>query len=370
MQSPSLRELSRSRTNNFDFLRFLMACIVIYTHSFRISGALYSSGKQRLLHGDFGGATLAVDVFFLISGFLISSSFQNSATTLHYLQKRLLRIYPGFIAALAFCVFIVGPLAGVDRHTYFTSRGTYAFFLPILWAPLQVLPGAFSAAHWESAVNSSLWTIRFELFCYFLPPLLGLFGLFRPRGVILALFIAAICAHNLEAHQLPFQWKMFLPWFGDVWELPRFMMYFLAGMTYFAWRDHIRLTLPALALASAGALIGFATPLKDILLPLALPYLIFYIAFSPRIPFQRFGKHGDFSYGMYLYAFPIQQLLVRYLPLDHKPFVLTFLAGIATFAAAFLSWRLIEKPCLQLKNRGHAAHPSAHEPAPIPAATT
>src|SRR5436190_13402465 len=119
MPSPTFRDVSQTRYNNFDFLRFAMACVVIHTHSFTMTATSYPSQLQRILHGDVGGATMAVNVFFLVSGFLISSSFDNSATTLHYLKKRMLRIYPGFFAALAFAVFIVGPLAGVQLRTYF-----------------------------------------------------------------------------------------------------------------------------------------------------------------------------------------------------------------------------------------------------------
>src|SRR5216117_1311503 len=114
MPTPTLRDVSQTRYNNFDFLRFAMACIVIHTHSYVLAGVAYTGNLQRLKHLDFGGASMAVNVFFLISGFLIASSFQNSASALHYLKKRMLRIYPGFAASLAFCIFIVGPLAGVQ----------------------------------------------------------------------------------------------------------------------------------------------------------------------------------------------------------------------------------------------------------------
>jgi peptidoglycan/LPS O-acetylase OafA/YrhL len=362
MPSPTLQELSRSRSNNFDFLRFAMACLVIHTHSYAITGTTYPTRLQTLLHLDFGGAPLAVNVFFLISGFLISSSFNSSATTLHYLQKRFLRIYPGFFVALAFCVFAVGPLSGVDLSTYFRNPQTYKYFFPLFFAPLQPLPGAFAGAPWPDMVNSSLWTIRFEIFCYLLPPLLALLGIFRYRSAILALFLTAIVAQNVEVHQIPNQWTLFFPWFGNVWELPRFLMYFLAGMTFYAWRDRIRLSPILLLLSIPGFCIGMVHPdLKNTIFPISLTYLIFYIAFTPRIPLQHFGRHGDFSYGMYLYAFPVQQLLVRHVPIARNPLLLTPIAFVATFSLAFLSWHLVEHPCLKLKNKGRAAH-TGNEP--------
>jgi len=366
MPSPTLRDLSRSRNNNFDFLRFLMACIVIHTHSYVIAGATSSSSVQRLLHLDFGGATLAVDVFFLISGFLISSSFHSSATTLHYLQKRFLRIYPGFFVTLAFCIFVVGPLAGVNLSAYFRTPQTYTYFYPLFFAPLQTLPGAFVDAPWHNMVNSSLWTIRFEVFCYLIPPFLALLGLFRFRMVILILFLTSIVAQNMEMLQLPRQWILVFPWFGDIWELPRFLMFFLAGMTFHAFRDSIRLSPNLLILSIFGFILGFIHPVfKNTVFPIGLTYLIFYIAFTPRIPLQHFGRHGDFSYGMYLYAFPVQQLLVRYIPMARNPLLLTLLAFVVTFCLAFLSWHLVEFPCLKLKNKGPAA---AHAPVAEPVA--
>jgi peptidoglycan/LPS O-acetylase OafA/YrhL len=362
MPRQTLQDLSQTRNNNFDFLRFAMACVVIHTHSYALAGVTYASTRDRLLHGDLGGATMAVNVFFLISGFLISNSFQHSANTLHYLKKRMLRIYPGFAMALAFCVFIVGPLAGVQLASYWTKPETYAFFLPLIGAPIQPLPGAFPDAPWSGITNSSLWTIRFEIFCYLLPPLLGLLGLFRRRLAILVLFIASLVAQNLEVRQIPARWDMFLPWFGNIWELPRFLSFFLAGMTYYAWRDSIPWSRTGLALAVVTSIVAVTTPLKHTLLPLSLPYLVFYFAFSRSIPLQHFGKRGDFSYGMYLYAFPIQQLLVRNASVARSPLVLTLLAGLATFAAAVLSWKLIEKPCLSLKNRGTGTGSGARPP--------
>lgn len=350
----TLAAAASARSNNFDFLRFLMACIVIHTHSYHMVGILTRGLKQRLTTLDLGGAWIAVDVFFLISGFLITNSFLHSKSLSHFLKKRALRIYPGFIAAILFCILLVGPLGGAladaSLPAYLSNPKTWAFALPLLFAPVQHLPGVFTTVPWTGSVNDSLWTIRFELLCYTLPALLGLLGLLRSRTAVAAIFALAIATQTLQVLQIPHNWTMVYPWVGDIWELPRFLTYFLAGITYYLWRDRIPLRRSLLTAALALIALGFATNLSTVALPLALPYVVFYAAFSKRLPLNHFGKYGDFSYGMYLYAFPVQQLLVDHHLVGQRPILLTALAFLITLGLAILSWHFVEKPFLRLKN--------------------
>jgi len=352
-----------SRRNNLDFLRFFLACVVIHTHSYRMVGAEYTGIVERLRHLDLGGAWLAVDGFFAISGFLITQSWMRARSPVDYFKRRALRIYPGFIAAILLCMFVVGPLGGASLPEYFSNPQTYTFFKPLALGPLGTLPGVFVNQPWSGAVNESLWTIRFELFCYILLAGLGLCRLLRLRFVMLAMFVLAVAVQCAQESQWPGRWNLVTPYFGDLWEVVRFLVFFLAGSVFYLFRDRIPFAvLPALLSTSLLA-IAFVFHFTAPILPFCGTYLLLYVGFHPRLPFHNFARFGDFSYGMYLDAFPIQQLLVMYVPITRSnPIVLSLVAFVCTLIAAVLSWHLLEKHFLRMKNR------SRHNVAPAPIA--
>jgi peptidoglycan/LPS O-acetylase OafA/YrhL len=351
MSNPSRHPWMASRENNIDFLRFALACVVIHTHSYEMTGRHYAGMANRLLHLELGGAWLAVNAFFALSGVLITASWLKSTSTTDYFRRRLLRIYPGFVAAILFCVLIVGPLGGATLATYFRDTETYAFFKPLIFGPIGTLPGVFETLHWKGQVNSSLWTIRFELFCYVLLAVLGLTTLLRHRAAILSLFLLSLIAQIAQTAAWPGRWEMVLPFFGDVWEVIRFIVFFLAGATFYLYRDVIPFDRRLFAAAAIVLVAAFALKLSIIALPICGVYCLMYVAFHPTLRLPNCGKYGDFSYGMYLYAFPIQQLLVLYFRPAQNPLILSLVGAVLTLAVAFLSWHLIEKPALALKGR-------------------
>jgi len=137
---------------------------------------------------------------------------------------------------------------------------------------------------------------------------------------------------------------------------PRFVTYFLAGSLFFLLRTYIPFSPGLAVLALAIALVGcrFRHGM-DLLMPFAGTYLIFFIAFNPQLPFANFGKRGDFSYGIYLYAFPVQQLLVQWT--GNRLGVMAHFAAATcvTVVLAFLSWHLVEKHFLRMKPRSTPA---------------
>ena len=123
-------QTTESRANNLDILRFFLACVVIHSHSYMLTGHEYVSLKQKFIHLQFGGGRFAVDFFFMLSGFLVANSWLHSRGFFDYLKRRTLRIYPGFFVCLGgvLCVFVVGPLGGANLKSYFKTAETYTFF--------------------------------------------------------------------------------------------------------------------------------------------------------------------------------------------------------------------------------------------------
>ncbi len=167
--------------NSLNFCRFVLASTVILSHSYALLGpAILRLEPMVRLSGRLGLGTLAVDLFFVLSGFLVSASYCRQPNLKAYLRKRALRIYPGLICSLVLSAFVVAPLGGAQA-----SLGDFFSYIyrPLLLQSLPNIPGAFVANPLQY-VNGSLWTIRFEMFCYLLVPLMAWLGCYqRPKRV-------------------------------------------------------------------------------------------------------------------------------------------------------------------------------------------
>ncbi len=344
----SLEEASRGRANNIDFLRFFLASLVIFSHSYSLT--LGSNDREPFsiaTRGQRTGGELAVDGFFILSGFLIARSWISSRGPADYLRRRALRIYPGFLAAVAFSTLCAGPLLQGEPSAYWRAFSWREFAIMSLNLDFYTPPS-------DVPVNGSLWSIRYEFLCYLAVAALGLVGLLSRRIVLVLGWLACL---GLLAGQIYLGWQIpgsRLSWlycYPGFW--PRVMADFLSGVLFYSYRDRIVLTWPLLIGAALGLLAtGVAFPSMRAL-PLAVPllggYLLFFAAYMPMGRLQHFAARGDFSYGLYLYAFPIQLILTRRVFRDLTPIALFLLAWAITGLFAVLSWRLIERPFMRLK---------------------
>jgi peptidoglycan/LPS O-acetylase OafA/YrhL len=330
--------------NNFDVLRFALASLVIFSHSFALlSGSDATEPLYRLTRGQMASGEFAVDGFFILSGFLVTHSWTKSSGLGTFLRKRICRIYPGFIVVTMLSVLLLIPLACRIPFGTLPPGLLGRELLSLVTLRAVKPPGAF-AENAIPALNGSLWSIPYEAWCYVGVAALGLAGAIRGRKSVLALLVAAI-AMSLA----------FLIWnlnpggkiLGVVFGWPRLwarmLPYFLAGMVFYLYQDRIRFTTGG----AVVALISFvaATVVPDgwaVAGPLAGAYLLFWFAFNPSIPLQGWAKYGDFSYGMYLYAFPLQQLIIRALR-PTSPLLLLSLSLPASAAMGALSWHAVEK---------------------------
>ena len=380
MFDTTFAQLAGTRRNNFDFLRFFFATLVVFSHSWPIFWGRNTLEPLSLVtDGRFTLGGLAVAGFFAISGFLVTQSWEHSGSAADYLKKRLLRIYPGWTAALLFCVFVVAPLSRPSHALLLRDPRTYTFLGQLFLQEHGFLPGVFPH-NWQIGVpDGQTWTLRYELICYTLPLVLGLTGLLRRRLVVLALFVALLVVINAQAfaafpRPVP-EPALPVPYFGRLDPLPLFAAYFLAGMLGYLYRDRIPHARPLLLVClMALVLTAFTGPLAWLLfvtLPTCGAYALFYIALSPGIRMHDFGRHGDLSYGLYLYAWPVQMLIVQFFlysfsPLEHFAALGLFAAAwLLTLPLAALSWHFVEKPFLRLKpRRDEETFPEPLPPAP------
>jgi len=321
-----------SKKNNFDFMRMVAAMLVVISHAFPISLGDNSIEPLNILTNNqltFG--TLGVNIFFIISGFLVLHSFMNRKSVKGFLRARFLRLFPGLFVVTLIVAFIMGPfVTTVPLSQYFRDSNFWHFLrnVSIFWIQND-LPGVFTTNPLPFP-NGSLWTIPFEAKSYLVLLIAGILGFYRRRYLILALFLFSI------------------------WSDERFFTlfrYFAAGMIFYLYRQRISLRIDLLVLSLIGIIVANYFGLLNKMLPFFGAYVILYICLSSTIPLQKFGKYGDFSYGVYIYAFPIQQLVRLYHGENLNPWSNSLLSIPLILICAVLSWKLVEHPCLQLKNR-------------------
>lgn len=337
-----------SHNNNFDFLRFLLASLVIFTHCFALTGDIRQDPifpyTNRVL------SEIAVCGFFVISGFLIQTSLNRSSSVKTFLTKRVLRILPGLLVAVLFTVFCIGAWASSMSIVQYLSHATTwrYLFSNILLLPVQpTLPGVFEH-HVETAVNGSLWTLRYEIF-YYLATAALFFVSMRVRQLGIALVgLLCIVGFCLGRYGL----------ISNEGSLAKFLFYlfnlgayFMAGslLSFYTTQLHRRKSL--YALISGIVFIGSLLMYSKALLPVnMLAFAVFIITLGLHYtPVLHFSKYtGDISYGTYIYAYPIQQLLIVLLqPLNAWQLLLPSL--LLSWLAGWLSWHAVEKQFIKRK---------------------
>ncbi len=337
--------VEREHFNNFNALRLVLAVLVIVSHAFPLSyGGMDREplGRITTWQDSFGG--VAVNLFFLISGMLITASWLRSKSMQNFLFKRILRIYPGFLVATTVSILIALVFNPAFRHSILSRAWVYGFLndLVFLGSFSMIHPSAFSANPLPGAINGSLWTISIEFGCYLLVAVVGLFCLFKRRWLIL-LFAFGVWLFYVA--------RIFLG--RVVWQSePRFLTYFLAGMLCWLFRDKIIRVLSVPLGVACGAVLLLSSrfpPLWGVIFPFVGSYLILSIGTGRRWRFTRWTEKTDLSYGIYLYAFPVQQVIASFPSLRHA--VLNFLIALpVTAGLAWLSWHFVEEPFLRMKN--------------------
>lgn len=325
---------SRHRRNNFDVLRIVAALLVLYSHQYALSGL-----REPEIFGMSAG-TFAVLVFFSISGFLVSQSWRQDPNPLRFLAKRLLRIWPGLAVVTLLTAFVLGPIvSSLDMQAYLSHPALPDFLRNLKVTTVRyALPGVFEDNIHPKAVNGSLWTIPLEVRCYFALLVVGCIGLMR-KPVLVALGTLALAVHYFAVAPDPSNYQVY------------FGLYFFAGVCLDIFRRHWQAR-PFLLLAAVLILSVtiYAAGMPRLAMLLALPYAAILIGSLSTPGLRSAGRYGDISYGIYIYAFPIQQTVLWALGKDAIFGVAMAIAAALTVLCALLSWHLVERPALGLKS--------------------
>ena len=333
-------------SNNFGALRLLFAILVILSHSPELIDGNRSREILTRIFGTMSFGELGVDGFFLISGYLITKSFDNSKSPREYLIKRVLRIYPGYIAAFLFCVTAIGPFVG--GQLTWSSIVIFIKNLALLEPP--IMHGVFEGTPYSS-LNGSMWTIAYEFRCYLTVLLAGIAGILSKRLIVALLTV--VCLALTATHPSIFGWfpEKLQSIFGEPENAVKFTGVFGCGALFYLYRGNIRYNASTAALAGSCLIVLlFYSRLAEAALAVMGGYILFWFAFGVKSPsLAAVGQKTDLSYGMYLYAWPMQKLLIWSNP-GISPWTLFLEATVIAGVLAFGSWWLVEKPFLNLKS--------------------
>lgn len=348
---PSLRlrtladAMRDTHADNLLLLRVLAASLVIYAHSSAISSVPGPHDVVTRVTGVYGGS-VAVYLFFIISGFLVTGSWLRRQHLGAFLGARALRILPAYAACLAGCAFVLGPLVStLPPGEYFAHADTWRYLWHNLRFPLDMqwtLPGVFET-HARRAVNGSLWTLPAEVRVYVWLAIFGVLGLLaRVPRALLALALLMMLVQTDPGGIPLLQQREFVPMAGCfalgacAWLLRRLLplnLWLLLGLTAATW-------------LLRGTAYYFPVFLGT------LAYAALWFAYVPKW-FLGFNRIGDYSYGLYLWGFPMQQLAVHLLDAPSAN-VITLVAWPAALLLAIASWHLIERPALHLRRKAPA----------------
>ena len=347
---PPLAVLIDRRGNNFDAQRLVAALAVLFGHGFVLTAGHQDAAtvdplSRALMHiAGFSEAIheFAVNLFFVISGFLVTRSLHLRASLVDFVEARVLRLFPAAMLSALLTVGLLAPLSALPAAAYLSDPATAQYVLrnALLWSVDYDLPGVFAQNPYPGAVNGSLWTLPVELRCYIAVGLLGPVVLARP--VLANLVFAGL----VTMYAVP-EWSHLVTRDPAKWRL---FLFFVAGAALYVNRQRVPVGwLPALALGVLYAATPALPRLHALAYVVLVAYLTLAVALSRPLPWPERGRFGDLSYGVYLYAFPVQQALIAVLPDLRDGWTIALPAAVVTLVLAALSWFAVERPALAAK---------------------
>lgn len=334
----TLAEGLKRQNNNADLLRLVAACAVIWGHSYALTPeAGFEEPIGKLLGFDYSGS-LAVKFFFLLSGLLVTNSWLSRPSLINFISARVFRIFPSLIVSSALCMLVLGALlTTLPATSYYGNTWMYwhIFMYPYLG---YELPGVFTKNTYH-AVNGSLWTIPYELLMYAYLLGIALCGVFRHKMFATIVLSVIVVCFIFQPEQIT---VLGMTNVNDAGQFPAF---FAFGSLLALHKDNVRIGVPMIIglflitwLLRNGPAFRYAFYLTFALTPLWLMTLK---------PIKALRTKGDYSYGVYVYGWPIQQTIAAIVP-NIGVHANQFASLSVAIIIAAVSWHIIEKPFISI----------------------
>jgi peptidoglycan/LPS O-acetylase OafA/YrhL len=329
---------ANGRPSGFDYLRLALATAVFLLHIPLIDFGDAAANKLWLPWLRPVSA-IVLPMFFALSGFLVAGSLVRARTLISFIGLRIVRIVPALTVEVLLSALILGPLFTTMRLSqYFSSRGFFIYFLNAVGDVHYHLPGVFADNPYPNIVNGQLWTVPLELRCYVLLAVIALLGIFR-NSLILVSAIIIICAAVL-CRDLMFPPEVWVTVHGAI-----LVEAFVVGVALFRLKKKIPHSAGLFVLSSLATIALLALPYGDYFVAAPATYVTVYCGLlNPDR--NKLLLSGDYSYGIYLYGFPIQQAIAAAAPSLRSVAVSLVVALPLTVVCAMASWWLIERPAL------------------------
>lgn len=341
----SIAEAFARPTNQFTLVRLVAAGAVIVSHAYLVTSGDHAAEPLMTSTG-FTLGQHAVNVFFGISGFLIMASWDRRPSPVNFLAARMLRIFPALIATALVLAVVAGPiLTGRNPFDYASSRDTAAYVLRTVFLldGKAYLPGAFDNLPMPGEATITVWTLKYELACYLGLLSLGMLGLACRRWVAATLAIGGLVLALLLSLR-----PDVAALHTGIHHTVRFATCFWLGMAAWRFRDRLPVDWRIAGALGLSAVACLGTPASEALTYVAEVYGALVVALM-ELPLIVGQIEVDLSYGLYLYGYPVEQALVKYVP-DMSAPVVACVALLATAVIAFVSWHTIEYPAIRAKN--------------------
>ncbi len=366
-------DMNRGTGLGFDIVRLALAILILFSHTSGIIGthgtitgimnwifqvdphtarniaaatALEVPGQTNVnkLTGLGRPVTLSyLPMFFALSGFLVTGSALRTQRLIPFLGLRVLRLLPALLVEVTLSAIILGSIfTTLPLSQYYSSAGFWNYFLNIIGHVQFLLPGVFKETG-SAVVNANLWTLPWEFKCYIFMSTIIILGLLSKKVLLTYLYV--VLTAGLLIASIGYDYQVVPAQLGG----PTLVYYFLTGMIFFLWRDKIIFHEGIFLFAGVLSYAFMMSSRTVFVYPLLLTYVTMFIGL---FPFRQFNllKSGDYSYGIYLYGYPVTQSLVLTFPyLKTNLAVAAPVALIATAAFAWMSWHGVEKHCLKLK---------------------
>ncbi len=332
-----------SRQNNLDFLRLVGAILVLVGHHYALNGLPTIGVLGSGIH------TIGVKIFFAISGYLIFKSWYTDPSLYRFTIRRILRIFPALVCVVLLSVFVLGPLATQrELDTYFLNSQTIRYLENIFLRVRYHLPGVFEENHLP-AVNGSLWTLPVEVIMYCLVAMVCIIGSKMAKNdwliwITIGLFLTLV---KVEARSENFLDTVVFYGIG-IKHAINVSVYFVFGSVLFILRKFLPLN-PVVGFVCILILMNSPPGLFYYIEGFIFSYFVLSIGLLSTPVLKNASQFGDFSYGIYLYAFPVQQYFIYTKFFSDKFYVELFFSAVVTFVFAYFSWHNLEKKALAFK---------------------